>query len=252
MATAVSTITAPSARCSPGPRRMRVNTARPASASTSSTAAEPSENASPTASVRPDAAPTETTAARIGPAHGAYRKPSAPPTSTPDQNPRPTVRGPKRARRLSGASSRSPSAGTATATPKPASARMARSRVADAPSPTPSTTVASPTIVTVNVAASPSTMPSGRRRPPVAPALSSAGSTGSTQGLSAVPAPARNAKRTSREMANRSTQAYGAQISVPMLFVDVDDGRDLVGRGVPVVLHRQAALRDRAGALRAP
>src|SRR3954453_5884529 len=46
-------------------------------------------------------------------------------------------------------------------------------------------------------------MPSGRRRPPVAPALSSAGSTGSTQGLSAVPAPAMKAKTTRSEMANR-------------------------------------------------
>ena len=68
----------------------------------------------------------------------------------------------------------------------------------ESPSPTPSTTFASPTIVTVNVTASPSTIPSGRRRPPVAPALSSAGSTGSTHGLSAVPAPARKANRTRR------------------------------------------------------
>ena len=68
----------------------------------------------------------------------------------------------------------------------------------ESPSPTPSTTFASPTIVTVNVIASPSTIPSGRRRPPVAPALSSAGSTGSTQGLTAVPAPASSANRTRR------------------------------------------------------
>ncbi len=51
-----------------------------------------------------------------------------------------------------------------------------------------------PTIVTVNVIDSPSTMPSGRRRPPTPPADSSAGSTGSTHGDSAVPAPARTAK----------------------------------------------------------
>jgi hypothetical protein len=50
----------------------------------------------------------------------------------------------------------------------------------------------------VNVAARPSTTPSGRRRPPVAPAESTAGSTGSTHGLSAVPAPATNAKSVSR------------------------------------------------------
>src|SRR5438093_3683890 len=41
-------------------------------------------------------------------------------------------------------------------------------------------------------------MPTGRRRPPTAPADSSAGRTGSTHGLTAVPAPATNAKRTSR------------------------------------------------------
>ena len=57
-------------------------------------------------------------------------------------------------------------------------------------------------MVMVNVTVSPSTIPSGRLRPPVAPALSSAGSTGSTQGLRAVPAPARKAKRTSRAMAS--------------------------------------------------
>jgi hypothetical protein len=58
-------------------------------------------------------------------------------------------------------------------------------------------TLARPTIVTVKVSARPRTIPTGRRRPPVAPALSSAGRTGSTQGLSAVPAPATNAKTTS-------------------------------------------------------
>ena len=39
-------------------------------------------------------------------------------------------------------------------------------------------------------ATSPVTTPSGRRRPPVTPAPSTAGSTGSTQGESAVAAPA--------------------------------------------------------------
>src|SRR3954470_13626685 len=137
-----------------------------------------------------------------------------------DQTPPPPLRGPKRDRRLSGASSRSPSFGTATARPNRPSATIAMSRVAESPSPTPSTTVASPTIVIVKVSDSPSTMPSGRRRPPVAPALSSAGSTGSTQGLSAVPAPATKAKRTRSEMANQlyapATSADHSSYSVGM------------------------------------
>ena len=75
-------------------------------------------------------------------------------------------------------------------------ARPRRCRAAGSePSPTPPTTFAIPTIVTVNVTVSPSTTPSGRRRPPTPPEASSAGSTGSTQGDSAVPAPARMAKR---------------------------------------------------------
>src|SRR4051794_30910291 len=105
------------------------------------------------------------------------------------------------------------------AIPNPASATIARSRVAEDPSPTPSTTVASPTIVTVNVIASPSTMPSGRRRPPVAPALSSAGSTGRTQGLSAVPAPARKAKTTSSEMTPSCTRSACGWIDGAALFL---------------------------------
>src|SRR4051794_37872313 len=67
-------------------------------------------------------------------------------------------------------------------------------RVNPGPSPTPSMTLARPTIVTVKVAAKPRTMPTGRRRPPVSPALSRAGRTGRTQGLRAVPAPATSAK----------------------------------------------------------
>src|SRR5258707_12847806 len=43
-------------------------------------------------------------------------------------------------------------------------------------------------------------MPSGRRRPPVAPAESTIGSTGSTQGESAVAAPATNPNRIRRAM----------------------------------------------------
>src|SRR6202043_1394908 len=69
----------------------------------------------------------------------------------------------------------------------------ARSRSGSEPSPTPPTTSATPTIVIVNVTISPITTPSGRRCPPTPPADSSAGSTGSTHGDSAVPAPARMA-----------------------------------------------------------
>ena len=76
-----------------------------------------------------------------------------------------------------------------------AARRRATSRSGSEPSPTPPTTFAIPTIVTVNVTISPSTIPSGRRRPPTPPEASSAGSTGSTHGDSAVPAPARMAKR---------------------------------------------------------
>src|SRR4051812_32174222 len=113
--------------------------------------------------------------------------------------------------------------------PNAASATIASVRTAESPSPTPSTTVARPTIVTVNVMARPVTIPSGRRRPPVAPALSSAGSTGNTQGLSAVPAPARKAKRTRREMANglyapamradHSGWSVGMPLTVELRFV---------------------------------
>jgi hypothetical protein len=151
--------------------------------------------------VREEAAPTAMTAARIGPAHGAYTKPSAAPTSNPDAKPSPRPRGPSRDSRASGASRRAPSDGTATTTPKPMSTTTASVRVAPAPSPTPSTTLARPTMVTVKVAARPRAMPTGRRRPPVSPALSSAGSTGSTHGLSAVPAPATSAKSMRRTIA---------------------------------------------------
>ncbi len=52
----------------------------------------------------------------------------------------------------------------------------------------------------VNVTASPSTIPTGRLRPPSALADSSAGSTGSTQGVIAVPAPAISANNISSSM----------------------------------------------------
>ncbi len=134
------------------------------------------------------------TAASMGLAHGVYTKPSAPPTSRPERKPSPVFRGPNRASRERGASRRSLRPGTISATPKASSTTMATSRRGSLPSPTPSTTLASPTIVTVKVTESPSTIPRGRRRPPTPPAESSAGSTGSTHGESAVPAPARRAK----------------------------------------------------------
>ena len=121
----------------------------------------------------------------------------------------------------------------------------------ESPRPTPSTTVASPTIVTVKVTASPSTIPSGRRRPPVAPALSSAGSTGSTHGLSAVPAPARKAKTTSRFTLSGLTQHAGLRMNGVLHWGDAFDGGNLVRRRLPLVLHRQAPLRGGAGGLRA-
>ncbi len=102
---------------------------------------------------------------------------------------------PNAANRESRASSRSPIAGTSSTMPVASSTTTAMSRNGSEPSPTPPTTFAIPTIVTVNVIISPSTTPSGRRRPPTPPEASSAGSTGSTQGESAVPAPARMAKR---------------------------------------------------------
>jgi len=67
---------------------------------------------------------------------------------------------------------------------------MASVRAAPLARPTPLTSCARATMAIVNVTASPSTMPSGRRRPPRALAESSAGSTGSTHGVMAVPAPA--------------------------------------------------------------
>src|SRR5436305_2772777 len=144
----------------------------------------------------PREALTEITAARMGPAQGAYTKPNAAPTTIPDQNPVPAERGPKRARRDSGASRRAASAGTISDTPNPSSTRIASVRRKPPASPTPWTTEATPTTVRVNVVTSPTTTPSGRRRPPVAPAESSAGRTGRTHGDIAVPAPATSANPT--------------------------------------------------------
>src|SRR5436190_2156533 len=146
--------------------------------------------------VRPEAALTEITAARIGLAHGVYTNPSAPPTSRPERNPSPRPRGPRRASRDSGASMRAAIPGASIASPKASSTAIATSRRGSDPSPTPSTTLATPTTVMVKVIERPSTMPSGRRRPPRPPADSSAGSTGSTHGDRAVPAPASSANAT--------------------------------------------------------
>ena len=55
----------------------------------------------------------------------------------------------------------------------------------------------------VNESASPVTTPSGLRRPPVTPAESATGSTGSTQGDTAVAAPATNAKTISNATRRR-------------------------------------------------
>ncbi len=88
---------------------------------------------------------------------------------------------------------RSASGGTSRTTPKPNRTTIASVRAAPPASPTPLTSWASATIAIVNVSARPSTIPAGRRRPPIALADSSAGSTGSTHGVIAVPAPAINA-----------------------------------------------------------
>src|ERR1700722_13725100 len=133
------------------------------------------------------------TAARIGPAHGAQTNPSAPPTPTPVQNPSPRGLGQNLASRDSGAWTRCASSGTSSTMPKPISTTIASVRVAVAPSPTPLTIWANATIAIVKVTASPRTIPSGRRRPPTALADSTAGRTGSTHGVIAVPAPATNA-----------------------------------------------------------
>ena len=71
-------------------------------------------------------------------------------------------------------------------------------RAAPLASPMPFTSCASATIAIVNVVVRPITIPSGRRRPPAALAESSAGSTGRTHGVIAVPAPAITANSISR------------------------------------------------------
>jgi hypothetical protein len=199
IATAVAIITTPSVRWSASPRPARLicsPTRCPPSAISRSTTAEPKAYATATVTIRadvPSLALTEITAARIGPAHGVYAKPSAAPTPSPLQKPLPRERGPKRASRVRGASIRAATCGRSSARPKPISTTSASTRTPLPARPTPCTNEASATTAIVNVSASPSTMPSGRRRPPAALADRSAGSTGSTQGVTAVAAPATSA-----------------------------------------------------------
>ena len=154
---------------------------------------------------------TEMTAARIGPAHGAHTKPSAAPTPTPVQKPLPREWGPNRARRESGASTRADSSGTSSTIPNPIRTITATVRAAPEASPTPLAIWASATIAIVNVTASPSTIPSGRRRPPTALADRSAGRTGSTHGVIAVPAPAINANNISSGIATQMMQGKNCE-----------------------------------------
>ena len=143
---------------------------------------------------------TDVTAARIGPAHGAHTNPSAAPTPTPDQKPVPRDFGPKRPSRDSGASMRAVRSGISSATPNTIRTTIASVRAAPLARPTPLTSWASSTIAIVNVTPSPITIPTGRRRPPVALEASSAGTTGSTHGVIAVPAPAIRANSISRSI----------------------------------------------------
>ena len=71
----------------------------------------------------------------------------------------------------------------------------------------------------VKVIDSPSTMPSGRRRPPTPPADSSAGSTGSTHGDSAVPAPASTAKPSSTSIGLKPTCVPAPEAPIPTCSV---------------------------------
>ena len=80
---------------------------------------------------------------------------------------------------------------------------MASVRAAPLARPTPLTSWASATIAIVNVAARPSTIPTGRRRPPSALADSSAGTTGSTHGVIAVPAPGDQREQHQQQHAHR-------------------------------------------------
>ncbi len=95
---------------------------------------------------------------------------------------------------------RSPSPGTSRVIPKANSVTIASVRTSPFGRPSASITYTSATVANVNAATSPVTTPSGRRRPPPTPAPSTAGSTGSTHGESAVAAPATNANSIRRTM----------------------------------------------------
>ena len=133
------------------------------------------------------------TPARIGPAHGAYTRPSPPPTTRPDQKPsaEPTLTRP--VKRVASASSRAAKGGTSSSRPKPISTTMASVRSRPFGSPSAEMTYTSATVANVKLSARPATTPSGRPRPPVAPAERATGSTGSTHGDTAVAAPATSA-----------------------------------------------------------
>ena len=88
---------------------------------------------------------------------------------------------------------RSASSGISRTRPNAIRTMIASERAAPLARPTPWTSWARATIAIVNVSASPTTIPIGRRRPPIALADSKAGTTGSTHGVIAVPAPAMNA-----------------------------------------------------------
>src|SRR5918994_3755225 len=249
IATAVPMRSAPSACWTVGPwpaRRMRSMARRPPKARSRSTVADPAPYASARSTrsaEEPWVAEIEITAARNGPAPGAYTKPRAPPTSTPDQNPWPAERGPSRWSGAKPRSTISPRRGHRSATPKPASTTIASVRAKPSARPTPSITEASATIVIVWVSTRPAITPSGRRRPPVALADRSAGSTGKTHGVRAVPAPAMTAKIV--------RSAIGAPSLAAASFDCVNAGSANMGRhGRSTNDNRRARLHRRTDAVR--
>src|SRR3954453_3394899 len=102
--------------------------------------------------------------------------------------------------RVSHASMRADSAGTSSVAPNTSSTTIANMRRKSSGSPKASITYTSATVANVNDTVSPVTIPSGRRRPPVAPADRTTGRTGSTHGETAVAAPASSAKSASSAM----------------------------------------------------
>ncbi len=115
--------------------------------------------------------------------------------------------GPNRPRRDNGAWTRTARPGINSNRPNAISTTIAIVRAAPLARPTPLTSWASATIAIVNVVARPSTIPSGRRRPPTALADSSAGRTGSTHGVIAVPAPAISANNINNGIVNNPSRS---------------------------------------------